>query len=158
LKHGSEWSVRIIAHGQMKTTSTQVSSGVIEFSDHVQDFHFGRIAQSDLVEAPIVVQLLRDGVTPVGKPLKIFCESVLNGECHPSPTEATFHVDGVPVVLQLTMAWQDEPTQFLLKKVRSFGLVFPRLNLTSSFGMLTMKKRPPKNDLQISPQWPHLRR
>merc|ERR1719253_795938 len=42
------------------------------------------------------------------------------------------------------MAWQDEPTQFLLKKVRSFGLVFPRLNLTSSFGMLTMKKRPEK--------------
>jgi len=144
LKPGTEWAVRIYAHGQTRTTSIQASSGVIEFNDHVQTFHFGRIAQNALIEAPITVQLLRDGVTPAGKPFKLFCESVLNGECHPSPSEASFQIDGVPVILQLNTAWHDNPTQFLLRKVRSFGLIFPKLNLTSAFGEKTMKKRPSK--------------
>jgi hypothetical protein len=144
LRPGTTWGVQIHAHGQVKTTSAQVSSGTIEFNDHIQSFHFGKVQQNAVLSEPILVQLLRDGKYPVGAPIKLFCETVLNGECHPSPADASFQVDGKPVIVQLTMAWQDEPTQFLLRKVRSFGLVFPQLNLTTNAGRDTYRRIPSK--------------
>lgn len=131
LPTGQEWSVGIKANGRSIMTSTKMSTGlgVLEFDDYVDHFRFGMIDEKDVQRQPIYVVLFRDGQFQVGMTVEVYCQSLVNSICTPNPTKAIFDVDGRSVVVQLTMAWHDDPTGFLEQHIRTVSVVLPSFTL-----------------------------
>mmetsp|Transcript_12886 Transcript_12886/g.28711 ORF Transcript_12886/g.28711 Transcript_12886/m.28711 type:complete len:1300 (+) Transcript_12886:61-3960(+) len=132
LPDGKSYSIRVGANGVYRDTSIQTSTGTVEFSDNVNTFEFGSIAQDSLVGAPIEVQILEDGqALPVANGTAV-CTGVVNGMCTPSPVSAKMLVEGKEVIVQLSVVWQDNAIQVLESKVQSLSLRFPSVTISSA--------------------------
>jgi len=147
---GEAYAVEITANGIAKRTSTQMSTGVIEYVDHVQDFDFGPVSESRLRSMTVQIALFRHGEDQVaGRAVVVICKTLVDGACQPSLPQASLVLDGREVTVQLSVSWQDQPVEWLLSKVRNIGLTFPAIALTDAQAKALVTSAPDRVELRV---------
>jgi len=130
LPSGKNYVIKVGANGQYKMTSNQMSTGVAEFADNVEDFTFGLVEQDQLIGAPIEVLILEDGKEEVAKGTAT-CTSIVNGQCSPGPVTAKMQVDGKDVEVHLSVVWEESAMNVLESKIKSISLRFPAVTISN---------------------------
>lgn len=129
------YQVSIEANGLTKTTSKQMNFGDLEFHDHASTFLFGEVPQSVVLSTPITVKLLKEVTVWNGTSMQVVgvttvkCNTMLNGECTPSPTTATVFDGATSVFIDIVLLWMSEPLPWFASKIRGVSIDFPEVIL-----------------------------
>jgi len=131
LPQGKAYSIRISANGERKTTTCHFSTGIVEWADRVEDFHFGALRKNDFLNSSIFIEILEDGREPAVAAGHFKCPAVSNGECNPSPTVVELEVGDKKVSVQMSILWTEDALNVLQNKVRSMSVHFPSVSIQS---------------------------
>jgi len=140
LPPGKDYSIVISANNKTINTTLQMSTGVAEFFDDVDQFLLGEMSEADLIGSPIQVQILENGIAPSKGQGTAYCKSLVNGMCNPNPVVATANVDGKDVQVELAVVLSSSPTNFLKSQTKSISLRFP--TVTASGDVAEKLKEP----------------
>jgi len=132
LPAGKNYVVKIGANGQYKMTSNQMSTGVCEYADNIEDFTFGMVDQTSLIGAPIEVSILENGQDPPVATTTATCTAVVNGECSPGIVIASMQVEGKTVEVHMSVVWEENALSVLENKIKSISLQFPSITISST--------------------------
>mmetsp|Transcript_103428 Transcript_103428/g.299231 ORF Transcript_103428/g.299231 Transcript_103428/m.299231 type:complete len:1454 (+) Transcript_103428:169-4530(+) len=131
LPPGKNYVIKVSANGQDRMTSNQLSTGIVEYADDVEEFSFGLVEEQGLVGAAFTVAILEDGKEPAAAIGSAVCQSVVNGMCSPSPVVARVRVDGQDAEVHLSVVWMENALSVLESKVQSMSVRFPSVTISN---------------------------
>lgn len=155
LPEGSLWAIKVGANGVFRYSSIMLSTGSItEFNSHANKFLFGQLSEDALLHQPVTIAILRGDQGPLEQQspvvsTQVYCNAVVNGECTPQnggALQAKLQLNGVEIIVDLVIVWQDSPLPWLASKMRGISIGFPTLEVTPEVTAQLLSRRLTETD------------
>lgn len=134
LPYGRRFAVRISANGEYKQTAVQMSTGVVEFQNKVQNFEFPPLTHHQLLAEKIQVDIVENGEDVVATGYVVCKEVDAKGRCSPHPTEVKLSLDKEDVLVHLGIFFQVNALGELEANMQSVSLRFPMVTFNPTAG------------------------
>lgn len=140
LDFNTRYKVTIEAFNLTRTSSAELNWGHVEFHDRPSRWGFNRHEEPVVLDQTFKVTLIKVNSasgTPVEETMGtglVECQSILNGECQPTPSTAVIQgADGQTVAaVDLVIIWEDEPEPWFASKVRGIGMGVNEVSLNEA--------------------------